>query len=331
MRFTEHELTAALTGAAKAVLATQRKDVRRGRADIDTVWDEMDRYQRFQLLDQLGSEILPVLVALPDVEVATGTRPTYTDREVTETVEALLGDGLGKAAPRGPRQDAHRAGAVRAGAPAAAPGPRRPGRARPSLSSLGLPSRRPVRGAPGSVVPPPCSRATYSSMFSTSSTLRRTTANRSLIVATSSTCSLTNHWRNCSEAKSVSSRAIRSSPLICSVTRRLLVERELDGRHDALEGGDRRLHPGDHDLRIGVEEVLHHHQRVAALLERLGVEERRHLGHRQRVVVDRTREVLVLSGELLADLDVQGLDEAICGHAHSSTCGVRRPWTACSS
>jgi hypothetical protein len=96
VRFTEHELTTALTGAAKAVLATQRKDVRRGRADIDTVWNEMDRYQRFQLLDRLGSEILPVLVALPDVEVATGTRPSYSDREVSDTVEALVGDGLGK-------------------------------------------------------------------------------------------------------------------------------------------------------------------------------------------------------------------------------------------
>ena len=53
MRFTEHELTAALTGAAKAVLASQNKDVRKGRAEIDTVWDTMDRYQRFQLLDGL--------------------------------------------------------------------------------------------------------------------------------------------------------------------------------------------------------------------------------------------------------------------------------------
>ena len=96
MRFTEHELTAALTGAAKALLATQRKDVRRGRTDIDAVWNEMDRYQRFQLLDQLGSEILPVLVALPDVEVATGTRPSYSDREVSDAVEALVGDGIGK-------------------------------------------------------------------------------------------------------------------------------------------------------------------------------------------------------------------------------------------
>jgi hypothetical protein len=96
VRFTEHELTAALTGAAKAVLAAQDKDVRRGRADIDTVWAELDRYQRFVVLDQLGGQILPVLVALPDVVVATGTRASYTDREVSDTVEAVLGDAGGR-------------------------------------------------------------------------------------------------------------------------------------------------------------------------------------------------------------------------------------------
>ena len=96
MRFTEHEMTAALTGAAKTVLAAQRKDVRRGKADIDTVWEELGGYQRFQLLDQLGSQLLPVLVALPEVDVAVGTRASYTDREVSETVEDVLGDGGGK-------------------------------------------------------------------------------------------------------------------------------------------------------------------------------------------------------------------------------------------
>ena len=96
MRFTEHELTAALTGAAKVMLAAQRKDVRRGKVDVDTVWDEMDRYQRFQLLDQLGSQILPVLVALPDVEVAPNTRPSFTDEQVRETVEGLVSEGSGK-------------------------------------------------------------------------------------------------------------------------------------------------------------------------------------------------------------------------------------------
>ena len=38
-------------------------------------------------------------------------------------------------------------------------------------------------------------------------------------MATSSTCSLMNHCMNCSEAKSDSSRAIFSRPLIWSVTR----------------------------------------------------------------------------------------------------------------
>jgi hypothetical protein len=96
VRFTEHELTTALTGAAKMMLTAQRKDLRRARADVDTVWDEMGRYQRFQLLDQLGSQILPVLVALPDVEVAPGTRPTFTDRQVRDTVESLVDDSEGK-------------------------------------------------------------------------------------------------------------------------------------------------------------------------------------------------------------------------------------------
>ena len=96
MRFTEHELTAALTGAAKTVLAAQDKDVRRGRQDVDEVWEQMDRYQRFVLLDALGGEVLPVLVALPDVEVPTGTRPTFTDAQVTETVEGLVGEDVGR-------------------------------------------------------------------------------------------------------------------------------------------------------------------------------------------------------------------------------------------
>ena len=96
MRFTEHELTAALTGAAKTVLATQLKDVRKGKADIDTVWNEMDRFQRFKVLDSLGDQLLPVLVALPDVEVEPGTRPTFTDEQIVETVEARLGEEGGR-------------------------------------------------------------------------------------------------------------------------------------------------------------------------------------------------------------------------------------------
>ena len=96
MRFTEHELTAALTGAAKSVLAAQSRDIRKGRTDVDAVWDSMDRYERFQLLDALGGQILPVLVGLPDVEVAPGTRPSYPDRQISEVVAGLVGDEGGR-------------------------------------------------------------------------------------------------------------------------------------------------------------------------------------------------------------------------------------------
>jgi len=91
MRFSEHELTAALHGAAKSVLRAQRK-VRRGQ-DVDEVWEQLDRMKRFRLLDGLGDQVLPVLVALPDVDVAPGTRPTYDDATIAAVVTEQLGDG----------------------------------------------------------------------------------------------------------------------------------------------------------------------------------------------------------------------------------------------
>lgn len=86
MRFTEREMTEGLTGAAKLVAA-------RGKADkADEAWEKLSRFQRYQLLDSLGTQVLATLVALPDVEVAVGTRPTFTDAQVTEAVESTLGD-----------------------------------------------------------------------------------------------------------------------------------------------------------------------------------------------------------------------------------------------
>lgn len=96
MRFTEHELTAALTGAAKAMHAT-RKSVRKAKLDPDAAWEALSRYERFQLLDGLGSQILPVLVALPDVEVAPGTRPSYSADQVRDVVDGLVDHDLGRA------------------------------------------------------------------------------------------------------------------------------------------------------------------------------------------------------------------------------------------
>jgi hypothetical protein len=94
MRFTEHELTVAVTGAAKSVM-TDKKFRKRG-VDIDTAWDTMDPHQRFKLLDTVGSQILPVLVALPDIEVAPGSRPSYSTKQLQEVVARLVDDDLGK-------------------------------------------------------------------------------------------------------------------------------------------------------------------------------------------------------------------------------------------
>jgi hypothetical protein len=94
VRFTERELTVALEGAAKAVLAVQDKTVRKGRRTADEAWDALTRYQRFQLLDGVGDQLLPVLVALPDVEVPVGTRPTFPDEQVGAAVEERLGAEL---------------------------------------------------------------------------------------------------------------------------------------------------------------------------------------------------------------------------------------------
>ena len=95
MRFTEHELTAALTGAAKTVLAAQREDVRRGKQDVNDVWTRCPATSGSSL-DSLGTQVLPVMVALPDVDVPTGTRPAFTDQQVSAAVEGLVGEDLGR-------------------------------------------------------------------------------------------------------------------------------------------------------------------------------------------------------------------------------------------
>ena len=95
MRFTERELTLALEGAAKSVLAVQDKAVRKGKRDVDEAWTALTGYQRFTLLDGLGDQVLPPLISLPDVDVAVGTRPTFTDEQVRAAVEERLGDVSG--------------------------------------------------------------------------------------------------------------------------------------------------------------------------------------------------------------------------------------------
>ena len=94
MRLTERELTAALEGAAKSVLAAQDKDVRKGRRTVDDAWQALTKYQRYVMLDGLGDQVLGVLVSLPDREVPIGERPRFSDAEVEAAVRERGGDDL---------------------------------------------------------------------------------------------------------------------------------------------------------------------------------------------------------------------------------------------
>lgn len=94
MRFTERELTVAVEGTAKSMLAARDKGVRRGRRTPEDAWAALSPYQRYQMLDGLGDQLLGALVALPDVEVQVGMRPTFTDEQVLAAVQERAGGDL---------------------------------------------------------------------------------------------------------------------------------------------------------------------------------------------------------------------------------------------
>ena len=60
MRFTEHELTVAVTSAAKVVAGG--RSLRRDRGEA--AWEAMSRIDRYHLLEAVGAQVLPVLLAL---------------------------------------------------------------------------------------------------------------------------------------------------------------------------------------------------------------------------------------------------------------------------
>ena len=93
MRFTEHELTVAVTAAAKIVAGGRIG--KRGKGEEK--WEAMSKIDRYHLLEAVGSQVLPVLLALPDVEVVAGTRPTFTDAQIAAAVEQTMGEsGVGR-------------------------------------------------------------------------------------------------------------------------------------------------------------------------------------------------------------------------------------------
>lgn len=96
MRFTEHEMTVAVRGAAKHMLtATAAVRAQASGTTLDASYDAeadlkaLSPYDRFQVLDAAGTYVLPVLVALPDVGVEPGTRPTFTLAVTAQVVEEV--------------------------------------------------------------------------------------------------------------------------------------------------------------------------------------------------------------------------------------------------
>jgi hypothetical protein len=96
VQFTEAELTIALTAAAKAALAGQSRDIRKGRVDVEDAWRDLGGYGRYQLLHSLGDQLLPVLGALPDVDRVHGQRPTYSTAQVRAAVAEHAEDAGGR-------------------------------------------------------------------------------------------------------------------------------------------------------------------------------------------------------------------------------------------
>jgi hypothetical protein len=94
--FTEAELTAALTAVAKATLRAQSKEIRKGRVDVEDAWRDLGGYGRYQLLDSIGAQVLPVLASLPEVPRVHGKRPSYTAADVRAAVEAHVEPGGGR-------------------------------------------------------------------------------------------------------------------------------------------------------------------------------------------------------------------------------------------
>lgn len=97
MRFTEHELTVAVTAAAKIVAGGKVGLRSKGASKGEEKWEAMSKIDRYHLLEAVGGQVLPVMIALPDIEVEAGTRPAFTDAQIAAAVEETMGEsGVGK-------------------------------------------------------------------------------------------------------------------------------------------------------------------------------------------------------------------------------------------
>ncbi|RNL81380.1 hypothetical protein [Nocardioides marmorisolisilvae] len=95
MQFTEAELTNVLKGVALATLAAQSKDIRKGRLDVEQVWQDLGGYGRYEMLEGLSHRVLPALVALPEVDRVHGKRLKVRGSQLRAAVEETTGEEAG--------------------------------------------------------------------------------------------------------------------------------------------------------------------------------------------------------------------------------------------
>lgn len=79
MEFSEHEMTVAVTAAAKTIAYPT---IEATPEQVDAHWEAMTPIARFHAADRAGNLVLPVLRALPEVTVEPNTRPRFTDEQI---------------------------------------------------------------------------------------------------------------------------------------------------------------------------------------------------------------------------------------------------------
>ena len=88
MKFSERELTLAVKAAAQLVHASSK-----GRK---TDWESLSPYERYLVLEPVSTQVLPVLAALPEIDVPHGTRPSFSTSQLVAAVEEALGEVGGR-------------------------------------------------------------------------------------------------------------------------------------------------------------------------------------------------------------------------------------------
>lgn len=89
MSLSTHEIETATLAAAKEHLAAAASLHRGETVDPEQAWSALSKHDQYRVLCDLDV-VVPYLLALPAIDVAPGTQPTWTETQVREAVESTL-------------------------------------------------------------------------------------------------------------------------------------------------------------------------------------------------------------------------------------------------